>query len=78
MKLQILVPQYNETDSDVKNLLDSIAIQQNVDLKNDVGVIITNDGSDTLLSDELLNSYEFKIEYYKNEHKGYPQQEIIA
>ena len=70
MKLQILVPQYNETDSDVKNLLDSIAIQQNVDLKNDVGVIITNDGSDTLLSDELLNSYEFKIEYYKNEHKG--------
>ena len=70
MKLQILVPQYNETDSDVKNLLDSIAIQQNVDLKNDVGVIIVNDGSDIFLSDELLNSYPFKIEYYKEEHKG--------
>lgn len=70
MKLQILVPQYNETDSDVKNLLDSIAIQQNVDLKNEVGVIIVNDGSDVFLSDELLNSYEFKVEYYKNEHKG--------
>ena len=70
MKLQILVPQYNETDSDVKNLLDSIAIQQNVDLKNEVGVIIVNDGSDIFLSDELLNSYEFKVEYYKNEHKG--------
>lgn len=70
MKLQILVPQYDETDNDIKNLLDSIEIQQNVDLKNDVGVIITNDGSDVILSEDLLNSYTFKVEYYKNEHKG--------
>lgn len=69
-KLQILVPQYEETDSDVKNLLDSIAIQQNVDLKNDVGVIIVNDGSNVHLSDKLLKSYDFDIEYYLNEHKG--------
>ena len=69
-KLDILVPQYDETDSDVKNLLDSIAIQQNVDLKNDVGVIIVNDGSDVKLSEELLNSYEFEIEYYTEEHRG--------
>lgn len=69
-KLDILIPQYKETDKDVKNILDSIAIQQNVDLKNEVGVIIVNDGSDVLLSDELINSYDFTVEYYKNEHKG--------
>ena len=70
MKLQILVPQYTETDEVVKPLLDSIQIQQSVDLANDVGVIIVNDGSDVCLSDKLLNSYTFKIEYYRNEHKG--------
>ena len=69
-KLDILVPQYKETDSDVKNLLDSIAIQQNVDLKNDVGVIIVNDGSDIHLSKDLLESYQFDIKYILNEHKG--------
>jgi len=69
MKLQILIPQYKETDDVLKPLLDSIAIQQQVDM-DDVGVIIVNDGSDIFLSDELLNSYPFKIEYYKNEHKG--------
>ena len=70
MKLQILVPQYKETDKVIKPLLDSILVQQNVDLKNDVGVIITNDGTDVKLSDKLLNSYPFKIEYYHNEHSG--------
>lgn len=69
MKLQFLVPQYNETDADVKPLLDSIALQQNVDM-NELGVIICNDGSDVFLSDELLNSYPFKIEYYKEPHRG--------
>ena len=49
-KLQILIPQYNETDEVIKPLLDSIEIQQSVDLKNDVGVIIVNDGSDVKLS----------------------------
>lgn len=70
MKLQILIPQYKETDEIIKPLLDSLAIQQNVDLKNDLGIIIVNDGSDVFLSDELLNSYPFKIEYCKNEHLG--------
>lgn len=70
MKLQILVPQYNETDEVIKPLLDSIAIQQSVDLKKDVGVIICNDGSDILLSNKLLKSYPFKIEYYKEPHRG--------
>lgn len=69
MKLQILVPQYNETDEVVKPLLDSIAIQQNVPM-SEIGVIICNDGSDTLLTDEFLNSYPFKVEYYKEPHRG--------
>ena len=70
MKLQILIPQYKETDDVLKPLLDSIAIQQNVDLINDVGVIIVNDGSDVRLSDELLTRYPFKVEYYIHDHKG--------
>lgn len=69
MKLQILVPQYKETDEVVKPLLDSIAIQQNVDM-NQIGVIIVNDGSDVKLSQDFLKSYKFKIEYYENEHLG--------
>ena len=69
-KLEILIPQYNETDEVIKPLLDSIAIQQNIDLKNDVGVIIVNDGSDIHLSKDLLESYPFDIKYILNEHKG--------
>lgn len=69
MKLQILVPQYKETDDVVKPLLDSIAIQQNVPF-DEIGVIICNDGSDVFLTDEFLNSYPFRIEYYKEPHRG--------
>lgn len=69
MKLQFLIPQYKETDSVIKPLLDSIAIQQNVDF-NEIGVVICNDGSDVLLSENLLNSYPFHIEYHREPHKG--------
>lgn len=69
MKLQFLVPQYKETEEVVKPLLDSIAIQQNVDMK-DIGVIICNDGSDVFLSEEFINSYPFEIRYFKEPHRG--------
>ena len=69
MKLDILIPQYKETDEIIKPLLDSIALQQRVNL-NDIGVIIVNDGSDVKLSTEFLNSYPFKITYHINEHWG--------
>lgn len=69
MKLQILIPQYDETDDIIKPLLDSIALQQNVDFE-EIGVIIVNDGSDTKLTTDFLNSYPYKIEYYQNPHKG--------
>lgn len=70
MKLQILIPQYNETEEIIKPLLDSIALQQNIDLKNEVGVIIVNDGSDIKLSESFLAKYPFNIIYKMNEHKG--------
>lgn len=69
MKLQILIPQYKETDEVIKPLLDSIAIQQNVDF-NEIGVIICNDGTDVHLSNEIINNYPFKIEYHLEPHRG--------
>ena len=69
MRLQILIPQYKETDDILKPLLDSIAIQQNVPM-DEIGVIICNDGSDVFLTEEFLNSYPFKIEYHKEPHRG--------
>ena len=70
MKLQILIPQYKETEEIIKPLLDSIEIQQNIDLKNEVGVIIVNDGTDVHLSRDFLDRYTYHIDYYFNEHKG--------
>lgn len=69
MKLQILIPQYKETDEIIKPLLDSIAIQQNIDF-NEISVIICNDGSDIFLTNEFLQSYPYHIDYYKCEHRG--------
>lgn len=45
MKLQILVPHYKEDAEVIRPLLDSLAIQQNVDF-NVFGVIICHDGED--------------------------------
>lgn len=69
MLLQILIPQYKETDEVIQPLLDSIKVQHNVDFSQ-IGVIITNDGTDVKLSEGLLKSYPFEIKYLQNEHKG--------
>lgn len=69
MKLQFLIPQYKETEQVIKPLLDSIALQQNVDF-NEIEIIITNDGTDIYLSEDFLKSYPFNIEYYKAPHRG--------
>ena len=69
-RLQILIPQYNETEYIIKPLLDSIEVQQNVDLENDIGVIIVNDGTNVHLSEEFFKRYTFPIEYHLHEHKG--------
>ena len=70
MKLQILVPQYKETEEVIKPLLDSIEVQQNVNLKKDIGVIIVNDGTNVRLSKKFLKRYSFPIEYHLHSHKG--------
>jgi len=70
MKLQILVPHYNEPASVIFTLLDSIAIQQNVDF-DEIGVIICNDGG-KFPEEEFREhpKYPFAVDIYLEEHKG--------
>ncbi|MBQ3477506.1 MAG: glycosyltransferase family 2 protein [Clostridia bacterium] len=72
MKLQLLIPQFNETDEVMRPMLESIGTQQGVDLKNDIEVIIGNDGSDIKLSEALLGSFSYPIRYAHFEHSGLP------
>ena len=68
MKLQILVPHYHETAEEVRPLLDSIALQQNVDF-DEIGVIICHDGED--IPDFVFDrDYPFEIKQIQQEHKG--------
>lgn len=69
MTLEILISQYLENEEVIKPLLDSIAIQQGVNL-NDINVIIANDGTNTILDDTFLNQYPFHIDYYLKDHEG--------
>lgn len=71
-KLEILIPQYKETEDVIKPLLSSIELQQNVDLKNDIGAIICSDSEDEndWLSDDFLNGFSYDIKYIHNGHKG--------
>lgn len=69
-KLQILVPHYNEPFEVMKPLLDSIAIQQNINLAEDVSVIIVNDGDEYIIDKANFTSYPFDIYYYHNSHQG--------
>ena len=67
--MDILVPQYREGKTVAQYLLDSISMQQGVNL-NDVRVIIVNDGTDILLDRSWLDSYPFQIDYIKAKHGG--------
>ena len=61
----ILVPYYNEGEEVIKNLLDSVAIQQNIDMK-EIEVVICKDGDDgPELSQEFLDKYPFDIQYHR-------------
>lgn len=65
MLLSVIIPQYKEDDHAVRRLLNTIDYQLNVDWNN-VEVIIVNDCSKTLLSDDMLNSFEnIKPKYIK-------------
>ena len=69
MKLDILIPMYNEDASVVKPLLDSIAIQQNVDFGS-IGVIICIDGGTTEIPEDFIKNYTFHIEIHHEPHRG--------
>ena len=85
MKLQILVPHYQETADVITPLLDSIALQQNVDF-DEIGVIICHDGDeakDFIFADDTYDEfsphlpwmvirrpYPFEIKQIRQEHKG--------
>lgn len=72
MKLQILIPHYKEEESVIYPLLDSIAIQQNVDFA-DVEVIICHDGNeeDGVYRFGFENkNYPFKIIQINQKHNG--------
>lgn len=69
-KLQILIPQYKENESVLKDLLESIKMQQGIN-KEEIGVIIVNDGSEVVLDESVLSEYDFDIKYIINkEHLG--------
>lgn len=67
MTLQILIPHYHETADVIRPLLDSIALQQNVDF-GEVGVIICHDGED--IQDLDLPQYTFLVEQISIPHSG--------
>lgn len=70
MKLEILIPHYKESEAEVQPLLDSIAIQQSVDLANEVGVIICHDGDESLDLDFSGRNYPFRVKQIRQGHKG--------
>ena len=67
MTLQILIPHYHETADVIRPLLDSIALQQNVDF-SEVGVIICHDGED--IQDVDLPEYPYQIQQIRIPHAG--------
>lgn len=77
-KLQILIPQYKETEAVIKPLLDSIAVQQHIDFNSDISVIIVNDGTDVILDQMFLNQYPYRIDYILAEHGGVSSARNIA
>ena len=72
MLLDIIIPQYKETEDIIKTLLDSINNQKNVDF-NLINVTIVNDYSDVLLSKSFLNKYKkLNIKYLINDKNTGP------
>lgn len=68
-KLSLVIPHYKEDSRYIKRMLDSIALQQQINF-DDIEVIIVNDGDECVLADELLNKYEFDVNYHINTKKG--------
>jgi glycosyltransferase involved in cell wall biosynthesis len=75
MKLEILIPHYKETIEELSLLLDSIALQQQINFA-DIGVIIANDGPEAKLipSQWIKNNSTSKGIQAKENNKIYPFQ----
>ena len=72
MLLDIIIPQYSENEYVIKNLLDSISNQKNIDF-NLINVTIVNDASNVILSNEfLLNYQKLNIAYIINDKNTGP------
>lgn len=77
-KLSILVPYYNEGEEVIKPLLDSIAVQQNINF-DDIEVIICKDGTDGVeLTEEFLCQYPYDIEYHSEPKGGVSRMRNLA
>lgn len=68
-KLDIIIPQYNETEEEVRPLLSSIANQVGVS-KDLIKVTIVNDHSQWKLSNSFLNSFGLDITYLETPENG--------
>ena len=71
MKLQILIPHWQERADEMEPLLDSLAIQQSVDF-SEVGVVIAYDGGEArgLPIASWKRRYPFEIKHVWMEHGG--------
>ncbi len=72
MLLDIIIPQYKETEEKITPLLDSINNQKDVDFDN-IKLTIVNDYSDVILSNDFLNSFpNLDINYIRNDKNTGP------
>lgn len=71
-KLSIIIPQYSESEEQMKALLFALDNQSGVDFF-DFEVVIVNDASETLLSDEFIGSFKnLQLKYLKLKKNGGP------
>lgn len=72
-KLSILIPHYNEPEEVIRPLLDSIQVQQNINL-DEIEAVICDDGGDAIeLSQEFLSRYTYDIQYHREPKGGVSQ-----
>lgn len=71
MRLQILIPHWQERADEMEPMLDSLAIQQNIDF-SEVGVVIAYDGGEArgLPMASWKRKYPFEIKHIWMEHGG--------
>lgn len=69
MKLQILIPYYNDINNCLTRQLNSFQMQVGIDF-NDLEVLIYNDNHNSFIDLSLFNSYNFSIRVYSEGHLG--------